>query len=108
MLLLISQGQGNSWMLSWTPYEGATYSSYQIYRGSNPYDIELIDQFAADGNVSYADYDVDMDTVYYQVAILKDEPCYDAKSLNIIRSNIATNGTMPVGIEDVRDEISTS
>ncbi len=102
MHLLISQGQGNSWMLSWTPYEGATYSSYQIYRGSNQYDIELIDQFSADGNTSYADYNVDLDTVYYQVAIIKDEPCYNAKSLNIIRSNIATNGTL--GIDEWRDE----
>ena len=47
-------------------------------------------------------YNVNLDTVYYQVAILKDEPCNTAtKSLSIIRSNIATNGTLPIGIEDV-------
>ena len=99
MHLTISQGIGNSWNLVWTEYEGANYSSYQIYRGTSYDNVELIDQIPAGGNTTYTDPDVDLSTVYYQVAIVKDEPCYTAKSSNIIRSNIATNGT--IGIQTV-------
>jgi hypothetical protein len=97
MHLTISQGLGNSWNLVWTPYEGATYSSYQIYRGSDANNVELIDQFPSEGNTTYSDYDVNLPTVYYQVAIIKDEPCNVTKSNNIIRSNIATNGSVGIG-----------
>lgn len=99
MHLTISQGIGNSWNLVWTEYEGADYSSYQIYRGTSYDNVELIDQMPAGGNTTYTDYDVDQTTVYYQVAIVKDEPCYTAKSSSIIRSNVATNGT--IGIQTV-------
>ncbi len=102
MHLTIDKGQGNNWNLHWSEYEGASYSGYQIYRGHNADDIELIDELPADGIISYTDYGVDFDTVYYQVAIVKDEPCTPAKAASLIFSNIATNGTL--GIEEWRDE----
>ena len=103
MHLTISRGVGNNWNLVWTPYEGATYSSYQIYRGSNADNVELIDQFSSNGNTTYTDYNVNLDNVYYQVAIIKDEPCYDTKSTKIIRSNIATNDEIDIVVLESRN-----
>ncbi len=99
MHLTINKGQGSSWNLIWTEYEGASYSGYQIYRGYTADDIELIDELPADGISSYTDPYTEQDTVYYQVAIVKDEPCFPTKSATLIRSNIATNGTL--GISEV-------
>lgn len=96
MHLTINRGVGNDWNLVWTEYEGAVYSSYQIYRGSNPTDMELIDQMAAGGNTTYTDHDVNLPIVYYQIAIIKDEPCFSTKNATVIRSNIATNGTLEI------------
>ena len=98
MHLTISQGIGNSWNLVWTEYEGAEYSTYQIYRGTTPYDVELIDEMPAGGNTTYTDPDVQQDTVYYQVAIVKDAPCYATKTATIVRSNIATNGNVGINM----------
>lgn len=102
MHLTINQGVSNSWNLIWTEYEGATYSGYQIYRGHSADDMELIDEMPADGNTSYTDPNVEQDSVYYQVAIVKDEPCLPTKGSNLIFSNIATNN--PVGIGEIENE----
>lgn len=91
MHLTINKGQGNNWNLIWTPYEGILYSSYQIYRGSDINNLELINTIPSSGNTTYTDYDNDIPAPYYQVAIIKDEPCEPTKSSNIIRSNIATD-----------------
>lgn len=101
MHLTINQGINNSWNLIWTEYEGASYSGYQIYRGHSADDMELIDEMPADGNTSYTDPNVEQDTVYYQVAIVKDEPCLPTKGNNLIFSNIATNN--PVGIMEIEN-----
>ncbi len=98
MHLTISQGIGNSWNLVWTEYEGTEYSTYQIYRGTDPYNVELIDEMPAGGNTTYTDPDVEQDTVYYQVAIVKDAPCFATKAATIVRSNIATNGNVGINM----------
>lgn len=100
MHLTINKGQGNSWNLLWNEYEGASYSGYQIYRGYSADTLELIDEMPADGYTSYTDPTAEQDNVYYQVAIVKDEPCTPTKSATIIRSNIATNGVMGIGETD--------
>ncbi len=99
MHLTINKGQGNNWNLIWTPYEGIQYSSYQIYRGSDLNNLELIHTMSSNGNTTYTDNDNDIPAPYYQVAIIKDEPCEPFKSSNIIRSNIATDNS--IGIDGV-------
>ena len=91
MHLTINRGVGSSWNLVWSEYEGAAYSTYQIYRGSSLNNMILIDQMPAVGNVTYTDNNVDIDPVYYQVAIIKDEPCMPTKASSTIRSNVASN-----------------
>lgn len=90
MHLTINQGVGNEWNLVWTPYEGADYSTYGIYRGTDASNIQQIDVMPSSGNTTYTDDSAPNDTVYYQVGILLSD---QTKSSNIILSNIATNGT---------------
>ena len=106
MHLSINQGLGGRWNLSWTPYEGAEYTTYIIYRGTNASDLQQIDIMPADGNTSYSDETAPEGDVYYQVGIVMSSPCsgstetaMGAKSSSISLSNIATNS--PVGISEV-------
>ena len=98
MHLTISQGVGNEWNLVWTPYEGADYSTYVIYRGTNASNIQQIDVMPSNGNTTYTDDGAPEGTVYYQVGILLSG---STKSGDIILSNIATNET--VGIHDITE-----
>ncbi len=100
MHLTISQGIGTSWNLVWTEYEGADYTTYVIYRGTNAYNIEQIDIMPSGGNTTYTDEDAPTGDVYYQVGIILANPCNPSKSSNIVLSNIATNGS-GVGVSDV-------
>ena len=99
MHLTISQGIGTNWNLVWTEYEGADYSTYVIYRGTDASNIEEIDIMPSGGNTTYTDENAPEGNVYYQVGIMLANPCSPTKSSNIVLSNIATNGT--VGIQSV-------
>ena len=108
MHLSINQGLGGRWNLSWTPYEGAEYTTYIIYRGTSATDLQQIDIMPADGNTSYSDETAPDGDVYYQVGIVMSTPCASGpdsttgtKSTSISRSNIATNSA--VGISEVVD-----
>jgi fibronectin type 3 domain-containing protein len=92
MHLTISQGVGNAWNLIWTPYEGATYQTYNIYRtsGDTTGIFELITTISSN-NTSYTDNYTPNGYVYYMVEIVLDNPCSLKKALSSIRSNIATN-----------------
>ena len=99
MHLSINKGMGNSWNLSWNEYEGAEFTTYMMYRGTENGNLELLDEMPVGGNTTYTDIDAPEGTVYYQVCVLKNEPCFISKNGdNLIRSNIATNN--PVGIEN--------
>jgi hypothetical protein len=92
MHLTINAGMNNSWNLIWTPYEGSTYSQYNIYRdtGSSLGQWELIGTMPSI-NTSYSDFTAPQGYVYYMVEIVLDNPCVLTKSLSSIKSNIATN-----------------
>ena len=98
MHLSINQGLGGRWNLQWTPYEGADYTTYIIYRGTNATDLEQIDIMPADGNTSYTDETAPQGDVYYQVGIVMSTPCSDGntKSNSISLSNIATNSAVGI------------
>ena len=102
MHLTINQGLGGRWNLQWTPYEGAEYTTYIIYRGTTLDSLVQIDIMPADGNTSYTDEEAPEGDVFYQVGIVMRNSCSSAtKSASISRSNIATNSS--VGINDVAD-----
>jgi hypothetical protein len=94
MHLQISEGINNSWNLNWTPYDGTPYSTYNIYRftDSTLSNRERIQSMSSSGNTSYTDPSAPAGSyVYYMVEIVLDEGCDLHKSVNTIKSNIATN-----------------
>jgi hypothetical protein len=92
MHLTINSGLNGSWNLIWTAYEGADYSTYNIYRatGDTLGSLMLTGSMPA-GNTSYSDFSAPAGYVYYVVEIMLDNPCDVSKSLGSIKSNIATN-----------------
>lgn len=107
MHLTINQGQGNSWNLVWTEYEGTSYSTYRIYRGTSYSNLQLIDEMPAGGNTTYTDNTAPWGNVYYQIVVLLSSGTKgNTKDGDdgTIRSNIATNDE--TGIDDVEDLFS--
>lgn len=102
MHLSISQGLGGRWNLQWTPYEGAEYTTYIIYRGTTADSLEQIDIMPADGNTSYTDETAAEGDVFYQVGIVMANGCASmgSKSASVSLSNIATNGSIQ-GISNI-------
>src|ERR1019366_4854249 len=54
MHLSINQGQGNIWNLIWDSYQGFTVSTYNIYRGTVPNNLQLIGS-SSGSNAQYSD-----------------------------------------------------
>lgn len=90
--LTINSGVGGAWNLIWSHYEGLSYNSYNIYRGSTPSDMTLLTTIQSNLN-SYTDLTPPNGYVYYQVEIVNPNNCDPAKSINYStsRSNIASN-----------------
>ncbi len=98
--LTINQGLNNTWNLIWTPYEGINYNTYNIYKGRvNHFDSLFLLTTIPSSSTSYTDFNTDSGDVYYQIEILIQNPCNITKSLNSIRSNIASNKL--IGLEQI-------
>lgn len=96
--LTINQGMGGSFNLIWNYYEGLTFPSYNIYRGTNPAALSLLTTVASTLN-SFTDLTPPGGNVYYQIEAVNPNPCVPSKtSNNYTRSNIATNDLI-TGIE---------
>ncbi|NTW32611.1 MAG: T9SS type A sorting domain-containing protein, partial [Bacteroidetes bacterium] len=95
MHLAINQGMGNTWNLIWDPYEGFTVSTYNVYRGTLPNNLQLIGT-SSGANTQYSDLTAPSGYLYYQVEVVSPNSCSPSKSLSSSRSNIATNN--PNGI----------
>ncbi|HPG73181.1 MAG TPA: T9SS type A sorting domain-containing protein, partial [Bacteroidales bacterium] len=79
------------WNLSWQNYEGVDYSEIEIYRGTNPDEMELLTTVPASAT-SYTDNQAPVGSnVYYQLKIVNPDACNSQKSNNNIVSNVATN-----------------
>ncbi|PKP48286.1 MAG: hypothetical protein CVT94_08965 [Bacteroidetes bacterium HGW-Bacteroidetes-11] len=97
MHLTISKGVGDTWNLIWSPYIGFNVDSYNIYRGSNPSDLQMIGTVS--GNfTSYSDFSATPGFVYYMVEVVNPNNCNPDGlrnlKLNSSMSNIATNYTL--------------
>ena len=107
MHLTISQGMGNNWNLSWTPYVGANYSTYNIFRGINSLDsLKYLTTISA-SNTSYTDINVPSGYVYYQIEIVIDTTESKTGGNNSIRSNYATNKLISIEGVQTTDNIRT-
>lgn len=102
MHLTISQGVSGTWNLVWTPYEGAEYTTYVIYRGTDASNIQQMDIMPSAGNTTYSDNAAPVGSVYYQVGVMMTTPCNPTKDATISRSNIASSDN-PGGTEGIGD-----
>ncbi len=90
MHLSINQGQGNTWNLIWDSYQGFTVSTYNVYRGTTPNNLQLIGS-SSGSNAQYSDLSAPSGFIYYQVEVVSPNQCNPSRSYNSSRSNIATN-----------------
>lgn len=89
MHLSINQGTGTTWNLIWDPYEGFTVSTYNIYRGTSPGNLQLIGT-SSGSNTQYTDLTAPAGYLYYQVEVVSPNTCNPTRSYNSSRSNIAS------------------
>jgi hypothetical protein len=91
--LTINAGVGGAWNLIWSHYEGLTFGSYNIYRGTDPTNISLLTTIQSNLN-SYTDLAPPVGPVYYQIEIVNPNSCDPTKVINysVSRSNIVNNG----------------
>ena len=94
--------EGNPQPWSAYSYEGAAYSTYNIYRasGDTPGEFQLIGTMPG-GNTSFSDFGAPAGYVYYIVEIVLNETCNVGKAGSSIKSNMASNNP-GVGIDDLR------
>jgi uncharacterized protein (TIGR02145 family) len=90
--LTINQGVGGAWNLIWSHYEGISFGSYNIYRGTSSSNMTLLTTIQSNLN-SYSDLTPPTGNVYYQVEIVNPNTCTPTKSTNYSssKSNIVTN-----------------
>jgi hypothetical protein len=100
--LTINQGVGGAWNLIWSHYEGITYSSYNIRRGTSLNNMTLLTTIQSNLN-SYTDLAPPSGTIYYQIEVINPNSCVPTKSndFSSSKSNVATNGLNNI------DKIST-
>jgi hypothetical protein len=104
--LTINQGVGNTWNLIWTAYEGVSFPSYNIYRGTNSSNMTLINTVASN-ITSYTDNNAPSGFVYYQIEILGPNCTPTKLPYNNSKSNISTNDPSYLGInENLNNQIS--
>ena len=91
--LTINAGVGGAWNLIWSQYEGLTFGSYNIYRGSDPTNISLLTTIQSNLN-SYTDLTPPIGPTYYQIEIVNSNSCNPLKVINYSdsKSNIVFNG----------------
>jgi hypothetical protein len=101
--LTINQGVGNAWNLIWSNYEGISFGSYNIYRGTTLNNLSLLTSIQSNLN-SYTDLSAPSGNVYYQIEIVNPNNCVPTKSINysISKSNIVNTNSSSI------DEINES
>jgi hypothetical protein len=81
MHLTINKGIANSWNLIWDGYQGFSFGSYAIYRGTDSTNMSLL-TFIQSNLSSYTDLTPPGDTVYYQLEIINPLGCNPNKAIN--------------------------
>jgi PKD repeat protein len=95
--LTINAGLNGSWNLIWDGYQGFSFNTYRIYRGTNANNMSLLTQLPSSAT-SYTDLNPPSGTVYYQIEVIKSTGCYPDTvvskantNYNNSRSNTANN-----------------
>lgn len=97
--LTINAGMGGAWNLIWNFYEGISFGTYNIYRGTALNNITLLTSIASTNN-SYTDLTPPVGTVYYQIEVVNPSSCnpsakiastnYSSSRSNIVNYAVAT------------------
>jgi len=98
--LSINAGMSGEWNLIWNNYEGFTFGTYNIYRGTNAGNFALLAAVSSN-NTSYTDLTPPAGIVYYLIEAVRPIACNPSKTTNSITSaisNIADN--QELGISD--------
>lgn len=97
--LTINAGMGGAWNLIWNHYEGISFGTYNIYRGTALNNMTLLTSIASTNN-SYSDLTPPAGTVYYQIEVVNPSACNPsarvATNYSSSRSNIVN--VLPTGI----------
>jgi trimeric autotransporter adhesin len=75
--LTVYAGSGGSWNLLWNDYEGFTFSTYNIYRGTNSSNLSLLNSVAS-SVTSYTDVTPPAGNMYYLIEAVRPTPCNPA------------------------------
>ncbi len=96
-----TSGESN---LLWSEYEGLSFSTYRIYRGTSASHLQLIDSIQST-LTSYSDINPPPGASYYQIEVLNLNGCSPAKKsqYNSSKSNIAI--TNPTGTNLKKEKI---
>lgn len=103
--LTINQGIGNTWNLIWSHYEGFTFPSYNIYRGTTLSGISLLTTISGNLN-SYTDLNPPSGPfiVYYQIEVVNPNSCNPTAKMwdyGVSRSNIVNTGSVGIASNPV-------
>ena len=97
MHLTINRGVGTNWNLIWSHYEGLEFSTYKIYRGTNPRDMIIIGEIPSTLN-SFTDLTNTLEEgMYYRVEIVLNSGAKDEEfslSSNIVANEFVDNYTI--------------
>jgi hypothetical protein len=103
--LAVNSGTPGQWNLTWNNYEGFTFSTYNIYRGTDPGSMTLLNSVAS-SVTSYTDLTPPSGIVYYMIEVAIATPCNPSlksgESISSTVSNIAI--TNNVGINEISDQ----
>jgi hypothetical protein len=90
--------------LAWNPYVGFPFSTYNLYRGSDPSNITQIATLPS-SVTTYQDIAPPVGALFYQIEVVNPNDCDPTKinGYGVSRSNIASNGI--ASLEDVMSEM---
>jgi len=103
--LNINKGLGNTWNLIWDAYEGFSFKTYLIFRGTTAADITYLTSIQS-SLFSYTDVTAPVGDVFYVVAVLDSVGCspsmktkpdfHTLNTINMSISNFASNTLLSV------------
>lgn len=97
--LTINAGVGGAWNLIWNHYEGVSFGTYNIYRGTALNNMTLLTSIASTNN-SYSDLTPPGGTVYYQIEVVNPGSCNPSARIAVNYSSSRSNivNVLPTGI----------
>ncbi len=102
--LTASIGTGNEHNLVWDGYEGFSFPTYNIYRGTTSNNMSLLAQVASSA-FTYSDLTPLSGTNYYKVEAVRSSTCAPTQKTSSFPSSVSNQVQLnPVGVEEVLSE----